>query len=274
MIYQELTITPLHEKEGAKLYTYVIDNTPQTDSSRIRPAVIICPGGGYQHLSDREAEPIALQYMAAGIQAFVLKYSLAPTEYPCQLKQLAQAVKTVREHADEWHVDPNCIIVSGFSAGGHVAGSLAVNWNKEWLAKELGVTNDLIRPNGCVLCYPVITSGEFAHRGSFENLLGGKQELLDEVSLEKQVNEDVPPVFIWHTFTDQAVPVENSLLFVNALRKYKIVTEFHMYPIGGHGLALATEETRSFDGKGIQPECAGWIRLATDWVNRLGGKSC
>lgn len=261
--------------EDAKLYTYVLDNTPQVDSERVRPAVIICPGGGYSRTSDREAEPIAMQYLAAGFHAFVLRYHTAPTEYPVSLLELAASVKLVREHAKEWNIDPDRIVVSGFSAGGHLAGSLAMFWTEEFVAKTLGTTKEMIKPNGCVLCYPVITSGEHAHRDSFLNLLGSQHaKLLEKMSLEKQVNENTPPMFLWHTFTDTAVPVENSLLLVGALRKYNISVEFHMYPEGCHGLALASEETKTSDGRCVQPECQGWIHLATDWVRRLGAKTC
>ena len=209
--------------EDAKLYSYLLSNTEQTDPSRKRPAIIICPGGGYNHTSDREAEPIAMQYLAAGYHDFVLRYHVHPVEYPIALYELAISVKLIRERAEEWNIDPNRIIISGFSAGGHLAGCLAVFWSKEWLSMALHTTKEMIRPNGVILSYPVITSGEFAHRGSFEKLLGTcYDELLSKVSIEQQVNEDTPPIFLWHTYTDQAVPVENSLLLIQALRKFNI----------------------------------------------------
>lgn len=271
----DITIENRGLTEPAKLYTYIIDNTAEINRNRKRPAVIICPGGGYAYTSDREAEPIALQMMAAGYHAFVLRYHTSPHTYPTQLLELAKAVKVVREHADEWNIDEERIVVAGFSAGGHLAASLSVFWTKEWLLKELATTKEMVRPNACLLAYPVVTSGEFAHRGSFINLLGERyEELLDEVSIEKQVDEATPPMFIWHTYTDQAVPVENSLLLIQALRNYNISTEFHMYPVGVHGLSLATEETKNSDGRGVQPECAGWVELAIRWIKNLGGTQC
>ena len=123
-----------------------------------------------------------------------------------------------------------------------------------------------------ILCYPVITSGEFAHRGSFEALLQGEytEELLERVSLEKQVSEHTPEAFIWHTYTDGAVPVENALLLIGAMRKYNIPVEFHMYPIGEHGLATADKFTQNVDGGGIQEECAGWFDLVHMWLEKRG----
>lgn len=269
MIHKTISITA--NEQTASLSVYALDNFDEFSAGRVRPAVIICPGGGYRFTSKREGEPIAIQMMAAGIQAFVLEYSVAPAEYPTALLQLATAVKTVREHANEWHVDPNRILVAGFSAGGHLAAHLSVEWAKDWISKALHTTKEMIRPNGCILSYPVISSGPFAHQDSFMALLGTQysDEMLEKVSLEKQVTADMPPVFIWHTFTDETVPTENSLLFVQALREQKISTEFHLYPVGTHGLSLATAETDAGAGYSISPVCTGWVKLATDWIYRL-----
>ena len=134
----------------------------------------------------------------------------------------------------------------------------------------MGVEAERIRPDGMILCYPVISSGEYCHGDSFVNLLGESYNaLVDEMSLEKQVHSQVPPAFIWHTFSDDCVPVENSLLFVMALRKQGIPTEFHMYPRGVHGLSLANSLTLSIQGHGIQEECQSWMALAKIWLKNL-----
>lgn len=253
----------------AKLVTYI-----QEDSAEIgiqdRPLVLVCPGGAYAFTSDREAEVLALQFLAMGYHAAVLRYSVVPSVFPTSLSELAYSVRLIRQNAREWHVNPEQIVVLGCSAGGHLAASLGVFWNEDFLAKLLGLgasEHRLIRPDGMILCYPVITSGEFAHRDSIRNLLGGgKEALWDKMSLEKQVNGDTPPAFIWHTFTDDAVPVENSLLFVSALRRANVPAEFHMYPCGGHGLSLANRLTQGFMGNNIQEECASWISLAHTWM--------
>ena len=253
----------------AKLVTYI-----QEDSAEIgiqdRPLVLVCPGGAYAFTSDREAEVLALQFLAMGYHAAVLRYSVVPSVFPTSMSELAYSVRLIRQNAREWHVNPEQIVVLGCSAGGHLAASLGVFWNEDFLAKLLGLgasEHRLIRPDGMILCYPVITSGEFAHRDSIRNLLGGgKEALWDKMSLEKQVNGDTPPAFIWHTFTDDAVPVENSLLFVSALRRANVPAEFHMYPCGGHGLSLANRLTQGFMGNNIQEECASWISLAHTWM--------
>lgn len=136
-----------------------------------RPAVLLCPGGGYRTLSTREDQPIAMKYLAAGFHVFVLHYSLAPDVFPRALMELALAMKVIREHGDEWNVDVDRIAVSGFSAGGHLACCLGVFWDREWLYGALGVKPEMIRPDGMILCYPVITSGEYCHKESFECLM-------------------------------------------------------------------------------------------------------
>lgn len=260
----------------ASLYTYFLDNTEEIDRNRTRPVILLCPGGGYAKTSDREGEAVAMQFLAAGFHAAVLKYSVCPERYPAALRQVAWSVSYLRENAEAYHINKNQIIVMGFSAGGHLAASYGVFWkNHTFLADELGVSSETLRPNGLILAYPVISSGKWAHKESFLNLLGGRyEELAEEMSLENQVNEDTPPAFIWHTQKDAHVPVENSLLFFQALHARHIPAELHIYPVGGHGLSLANEETRASDGKGVSEACQGWIHLAVRWVKHtLAGEA-
>lgn len=235
-----------------------------------RPLVLVCPGGAYAYTSEREADPLAAQFLAMGYHAAVLRYSCAPAVYPTALTELAYSLALIRRNGEDWYVNPEQIIVLGCSAGGHLAASMGVFWKEEFLAGALGIRKEeqkLIRPDGMILCYPVITSGEFAHRGSFQNLLGARQEELSaKMSLENQVDKDTPPAFIWHTYEDGAVPVENSLLFVTALRRAGVPAEFHMYPKGSHGLALANRLTQNQDGNAAQPECTSWVGLAHTWI--------
>ena len=235
-----------------------------------RPLVLVCPGGAYAYTSEREADPLAAQFLAMGYHAAVLRYSCAPAVYPTALTELAYSLELIRRNGEDWYVNPEQIIVLGCSAGGHLAASMGVFWKEEFLAGALGFRKEeqkLIRPDGMILCYPVITSGEFAHRGSFQNLLGARQEELSaKMSLENQVDKDTPPAFIWHTYEDGAVPVENSLLFVTALRRAGVPAEFHMYPKGSHGLALANRLTQNQDGNAAQPECTSWVGLAHTWI--------
>lgn len=272
MIYREYEIKEEDSLPGAKLTVYVQEFSNEISVSK-RPLVLLCPGGGYEYTSDREAEPMALAFMAKGYDAAILRYSVAPATYPTALLELGRSILIIRDNAEEWHVDENAIIVEGCSAGGHLAASYACFWKEDFVAEKLlgdtkEASKEKLRPNGLVLCYPVITSGEFAHRGSFKNLLGDKyDEYVDRMSLENAVNKDVPRTFIWHTFTDGSVPVENSLLFATALRENNINTELHIFPEGGHGLALANKLTLSAQGKEDFPGVALWIDLANNWLS-------
>lgn len=259
-----------HE-QGATLHTYVIDNSPEVDVDRVRPSILICPGGGYGFTSDREAEPVALALAAEGYNAFVLRYSVSPSQYPQQLLEVSAAVAYVRRMAKVWHVDTDKIIVCGFSAGGHLAGHLGVAWQEQFIQDVLELNEAENKPNAMILGYPVITSGTFAHEGSFRNLLGEAYEQdKEKVSLELLVSKLTPPTFIWHTFEDQAVPVENSMLFAQALKKYNIPFELHIYPKGGHGLSLCDQRTAKPDTDYLVNTHVGtWFRLAMEWMNQL-----
>ncbi len=272
MIYKKVEIKVEGYQENADLYTYILDNSVEMRPNRKRPVIVICPGGGYTMTSDREAEPIAMQYLARGYHAVILRYSVAPARYPLALLQLAKSVAYLREHAEEFHIDTAKIILQGFSAGAHLAASLGVFWKEQFISEVLHTETEIVRPNGMILSYPVISSGKFAHTGSFEALLGADSsdpEKRKKQSLEFQVTTDTPPTFLWHTVTDDCVPVENSLLFFEALHKYKVPVELHLYPTGVHGLSLANEETSHEDGGCIQPECQSWMELACTWIRNL-----
>jgi acetyl esterase/lipase len=262
-----------HQSNKATITTYIKEMYPKYQNSFHRPLVIICPGGGYDHHSPREGEAIALKMLDMGMNAVVLRYSVMPNVYPCQLYEAAYTIKYVREHAAMWDVDPNKIIMAGFSAGGHLAASLGTMWNSSELStfiqEELKATPIEVRPNGMLLGYSVLTSGEFAHRNSFVHLLGEQYEnLVAQMSLEDRVTEDTPETFLWHTVADGSVPVENSLLFAQALRKHQVKFELHIFPDGNHGIGLGTKETDTIDGKHYEPSVAVWPQLFKAWVDK------
>ena len=261
-------------QEYARLTTYLLDVT-QKLSVLARPLILVCPGGGYNHTSEREGEIVALQFNAMGYHAAVLDYSCAPAVFPTALLELTKSVAYLRANAQQWQIDPDRIAVLGFSAGGHLAAALGVFWNTEWFAKILReapihLTPEMIRPNALILAYPVITSGEFAHRGSFDDLLGeerSKDEFwLEKMSLEKQYLSDVPPVFIWHTSFDQSVPLENSLLLFTELVKARKPVEYHVFPGDVHGISLADWRTWSAE-RAMDTPAVQWIGLVHTWLN-------
>ncbi|RGY97247.1 alpha/beta hydrolase [Clostridium sp. AM58-1XD] len=266
----------LEAGENSAFLTGYIRTEIEAQKGRRRPAVIICPGGGYERCSDREAEPVAMQFSAMGYHAFVLEYSVAPYRFPAALLELAKAVAYLRSRGKEWEIDTERIAVCGFSAGGHLAASLGVFWNREDVYGAVGETPEAVRPDRLILCYPVISSGEYGHQDSFRNLLGeayGSATDMEMVSLEKQAGAHVPPVFMWHTDEDATVPAENSMLFAMALRKAGVSLEYHLFPHGRHGLSLATEDSAKPEEDGkvyVVPCCQQWIPLVKEW---LGGWS-
>ena len=248
------------------LHTYILDTGYDGSTKVRRPAVVICPGGGYSMTSDREAEPIAIKFNSLGFHAFVVRYTVTPPMcFPGALLEASRAIAMVREHADEWCVDSDKVFIIGFSAGGHLAGSVGVFWNHDFVKEALGTYNGEHKPNGMILSYPVISSGEYGHHDSIRNLLRERyDEQKEAVSLEKQVSDDTVPAFIWHTVEDTVVPVENALLMASALQAKKIPYELHVYPYGFHGLALSTGETG-----GGPAECAQWPELVSRWARSL-----
>lgn len=250
------------------LETYILGDVMDGARNRKTPLVLICPGGGYAMTSNREAEPIALQFNSMGYQAAVLRYSCPPAVYPTALCEVAQSVKLIREHAEDWNVDAEKIIVMGFSAGGHLAASYGVFWNELWLTEKMQCDKQLLKPNGLVLCYPVISSKEeIAHQDSIKNLLGESYpEMKEQVSLEDKVGKHTPKTFLWHTFTDPVVPFWNSFRFAEALGKAGVPMEYHLYPQGGHGLSLANEQTANEEGKGVEKVCQSWVPLLRSWM--------
>ena len=272
MIYEKIRISDIcnNLKESkATISAYIPENSEEININKKRETIVICPGGGYGFTSDREAEPIALKFMAEGFNAIVVRYSIAPVRYPNALLEIAATVNYIRKMEDKWNVNKDKVVVCGFSAGGHLAGSLGVLWNSDIIKKELNIDNRYVKPNALLLCYPVITSGDFAHRGSFDNLLGEEESEKNRgrLSLENLVSNDTPKTFLWHTFNDGTVPVQNSLLFANALAEKNIPFELHIYPNGVHGLGLC-EESTAMNGKSehIDNHVATWFNLACQWI--------
>ena len=272
MIHKKIEIKARGMEAVGNLYTSFLDSSIEMRPNEKRPVILMCPGGGYEMTSDREAEPMAMQFLAMGYHVAILRYSVCPVRYPAALLQVAESVLYLKEHADEYHIDPEKIVVQGCSAGGHLAANYGIAWNSPFLTKLMGMENDPERlcVAGLLLCYPVITSGEKAHEESFRNLLGEQyEEKKEELSLENQVTPDTPPTFLWHTATDETVPVENSLYFFQACLQQGVSAELHIYPVGGHGLSLANEETCRANGIGVQKECQSWIGLAQTWLEEI-----
>ena len=230
------------------------------------PAVVICPGGGYGMVSDREAEPVAKEYFAAGFHVFVLTYSVGERAKNFEpLCQLAATVAHIRKYAEAIGVDKDRIAVCGFSAGSHLAGSLGTLYNEDKFL-QVWKREDDIRPNAMILCYPVILANEYAHQGSIKNVSGADvgTEEYQWFSLDKHVDTTTPPTFLWHTAEDAAVPVQNSLSMANALSMAKVPVELHIFPEGCHGMSTCTKEVGTPDGY-----VGRWMEWSIAWLSKI-----
>ena len=219
---------------------YIWSDSAEMATAAVRPAVLIFPGGGYQFCSDREAEPIALAYMAEGYNAFVLRYSVGGSDFEQPFGDAEDAIRMLHERADEWHIASDKIAVVGFSAGGHLAAMLAATGK--------------IRPAAVVLGYPAILSKLGEALGKY---LPGADERVDST---------MPPTFVFSTWSDDVVPIENSLMLANALDKAKVPCELHIFERGEHGLSLAKPMTANGSQEMVNPAVAQWFKLSVDWL--------
>ncbi len=249
--YVECYVNAPREVYGAKPESY--------------PCLVICPGGGYSHVSAREAAPIGMHFLSEGYHVFILRYSTNPHGFPQQLREVAATMELICEHADEWQCDMKNVTIMGFSAGGH----LAAQYSNRYDCPEVRELFPDSKPvHRTVLCYPVITADESCrHTGTITTFVG--HEPVDGYekgcSCELLVTENTPPTFIWHTAEDPVVPVENSLLYAAALRKHNVPFELHIYPYGSHGLATVDTLTNAeVDDK--TAHCRYWIDACKKWL--------
>jgi len=208
-------------------------------------AMVICPGGGYEHLSTHEGNDYALWLNQHGVTGFVLNYRLGSSGYrhPAMLQDAARAVRLVRARAGDWKIDPKRVGLMGSSAGGHLAATLLTHFDSGNPADADMIERQSSRPDIGILCYAVISMGQYTHQGSKRNLLGANPspELVQLLSNELQVTSNTPPCFLWTTYEDRTVPMENSMLFASALRKNNVPFALDIYQKGGHGMGLADQ---------------------------------
>jgi acetyl esterase/lipase len=251
----------------ARVVGYLHEASEEMPNRMVRPCVVICPGGGFAILSERESDPPAFAFFSKGYQVFVLYYSLAEHAKNLQpLIELSRTVQTIRKNSAQWGIQTNQIAVCGFSAGGYVAAGLGTLWDNPELKNRAEAQNGDNRPDAMILCYPVLTAGQYTHRQTAEYLCGGSptEEQVQFFSLEKQVNENTPPAFLWHTYEDEAVPLENTLLFAAALRRAQVPFEYHIFQKGQHGLSICKEEVGT-----PNPHCSEWFPLCIQWLGEL-----
>lgn len=265
MIFKTIQLRP--EDEKITLDAYIADPY----KTYKRKAILVIPGGGYGGVCfDREGEPIAMAFMPYGYNAFVLKYSVGRKRpFPAQLIEAALAIKHIKDHAEEYAIDPEELFVVGFSAGGHLTASCGILWKHPAVYEAVDMPYGYNKPKGIMPIYPVIND----HMGSFKNLWctdEPTEDQLRQVALDRLVDQDSAPAFVLHTATDEVVPVHNALDLAAAYGKAGVPFELHIYPEGPHGMALANEITAwNGDPAYINPEIAKWVELAAAWANNL-----
>ena len=295
------TLNIYEGREDVTLTGYIIDDSPELLNGKARPAILICPGGGYFNCSDGEAEPVALRFAAMGYHAFVLRYSVygegtrqfpdlsrplepkARLQYPAPVLETGRAMLLIRERAGEWLVDTDRIALCGFSAGGHNAALFAAKWHTPMITDALGGDSETYRPAALILGYPLtdyvymdekvkslgpMDRAFFA--GSNTAYLGTPKPdraLLEEISPPLNVTEHMPPTYIWATAADAMVPIQHSLRLAHALADQKIPFELHIFEDGPHGLSLADQASAGARSQ-ILPDAAKWAPLAAAWLEK------
>lgn len=251
------------------LSVYAREENPDLNK-KIRPAMLVIPGGGYCSVSKRESEPVALEYLLRGFSSFVLNYS-TETAYPVPLIEACMAVAYIRENAERYSVDVGHIAAIGFSAGGHLAAMLANIYDEKEVKAVLGKRTENVRLNAVILAYPVISTGEYTHKVTKNVITSGSAELEERLSIEKRVTNSSVPAFIWHTFEDDCVPVENSLLLAAAYKRAGVPFSLHIFEKGAHGLSLCSLETNNQTDKDLSVAHAGeWLNLSAEWLASRG----
>lgn len=270
MIHETLTavqFAPALTGTGAVLKTYARPQDGFLAEKDGRWGVLILPGGGYGVVAKSEGEPVALAFLGAGVQAFVLEYSVAPARWPQALLETAAAIAYLRVNAERYGIAPDRIAVCGFSAGGHLAGCTANLWNHPLMEEGLGLSGRQVRPDAAILCYPVITMGEFGSNMTRSNLFG-ENEMVPETSLETSVTDCNPPAFLWATCTDSSVPVENTLMYANALRSHNVPFELHVFNKGPHAMGLATRDS-AWQTDHTDERASAWHDHCVTWLKGL-----
>lgn len=273
-------IYPQVPDHGAYITTYFMNRSNEINFGK-RPAIVIFPGGAYWFTSDREADPVAMKYVSAGYQAVVVRYTCVNfgdgyAPYPQQLLEGAAAIHYVREHAEEWNIDPHKVAVIGFSAGGHLAGMMSTLYGEKVVCDTFGTAYEDIRPDATVLSYPVASGYDYGHRESIKNLLGetavNDETMLKKVSIPDNVTPDTPPTFIWTTYDDHCVPAKSSMRIAEAMMNAGVECELHVFRHGDHGLSVADrtvanspESVMRADNKHV----AHWVKLSLEWLSQV-----
>lgn len=284
-------------KKQATYTMYLLNNSVEIDAGRKHPAVVICGGGGFMRVSEREKQPVALYFLNLGYQVFVLDYitkSMGIAYYPGPVKDLAKMLMIIRENSEQWNINSERIAIIGFSAGGQICASLATQWHEEAFAKSIDAVAEpqMLRPNAVILCYPLLDylfqmekAESDNDSNSFSPSIGMKKSDFMQMFLEAgvginateenykmaspyyHVSEQTPPTFLWHTAQDELIYAGQSLRFAQSLSENHVPYEIHVFEEGAHGLSLANENSTS-NPELINDDVSVWAELAVRFLKR------
>ncbi len=263
------------ENKNVYLDAYIADEMP----GLVRKAMLVIPGGGYQNIYPPEGDPVAMAFMPYGYNAFVLHYTVSRNgvngTFPKQLIEASKAIKHIKDNAKEYNIDPEELFAVGFSAGGHLAGSLATMWNLKEVYDAIDMEYGYNKLKGAILIYPVVTAMNLYtidHEDTFKHLLGsdfGNQEIFEKVSLERHVSKDSCPIFMTLCANDVVVNAKNALCLAEAYADNDMPYELHIYPDSKHGFCLGNKITKCNEEKWEDASIAKWVENAVYWANRL-----
>lgn len=272
---------------SATLTAYIQNPSSDDHYPMIRPAILICPGGAFISITEKEAEPVALKFVSAGYHAFVLKYSIGAgiATFPTPFIDAAKAMILIRQNANKWMIDPNKITLCGFSTGGLIASIVGTSWQDELFSNVFKEEINLIKPNTIILGYPLLNLSTFEqkHLSShssiksiiemmFSSIFGTSQPSeaqLNEWNVINKVTVTMPPTFMWTTLEDRLIDIEDSLDFAKMLSRHKIVYEYHVFEKGNHGLSLG-DKSVGYSKETIQEHLntTKWVDLVLNWLER------
>lgn len=268
----------LNSTGTVSLTTYIHEQSAQSDFQiPQRPAVIVLPGGAYSFLADHEAEPVALTFLREGFNTFLLRYSVGDAcTYPEILEEISRAIYTVRIHAKEWNINPNAIVLMGFSAGACLCAMSATQWNTPGLAERLGVPAESIRPDAAVISYGAWDNTNTIQKDpKYYNPNAAKiaQDCTPELDFINYVGPHVPPLFLWHNRYDKFVPAVNPVMLAGKMLEYDLPFELHLFQGGQHGMSVCNNlSTYRGEAKAhceAAPQVGMWVELCTCWINQL-----
>lgn len=268
MLHQKIYLST---EKNAYLLTYIHEHYSQDWEDvgewlpQKRPAIIILPGGGYSYCSEREGEPVAYPFLSAGYDVFILFYRTGEkSAWPAPLEDAARAIWTVRQHAEEWGIDPTKIAMGGFSAGGNLSSILGTQWHRG-IEEQLSIPHGGSRPDALVLAYALVETNEHAPSNTKVGVLLRNRP--DEMNSACHVDAHTPPSFIWHTLNDEKVPAKNALLFAEKCLEHHVPFELHVFEQGQHGLSLNTDLTAYKLEHPVNVDL--WVTCCINWLDQL-----